>query len=578
MSQSPKSSDEVPVREGDRRPWVLVVSALIATKLWLAGSLTVTAYAMATHDDRLFLLMANRMMTGAWLGRPYGAMTLAKGPFYPVFVIISWVLGLPLLFAEQLLYVVAAALFALAIRPWLPSRAARTVLFAVLLFNPLTWHAQPATRVIREGIYPALTLIVFACAVGLLSRLDCSRRKVSALAAALGFALGAFWLTREEGVWLLPSLLILAIPAMARLRTSWRALVWALPPFVIAFAFLPVLFGSINAFRYGVFATNEYREHPFRAAMGALQRVEHSSWNAQVPVPTETRERIYVASPRFAELRPFLEGPVGQAWTRNTCSGTGGRVCDEIGAGWFMWAFRDAVEEAGYYRRGGKAVATYYEGVAAEINQACEARRLVCGPASDSLMPPLHRDQWPAFLAFVRLGTELLIRPEEASPGPSIGSWDELALFRDLTRDRLAPTISSASDPATWQGHRQSRLDGFKRGVLLGIGRLYHALILPTLIVAMLGFAFLVVRDIRSRTVTAPTIVALAFLVGVLARIVLLALVSVTSFSATNTLYLSCALPLLLGFLAVVMADVAVPLARVATRRRARASPELPAS
>jgi hypothetical protein len=568
----------MPVPGADRRRWVLVVFALITTKLWLASGLTVTAYGTAMHDDQLYMVTANRLLNGAWLGRPYGNMTLAKGPFYSVFVLISWALGLPLLFAEQLLYVAAAALFTQAIRPWLPSRFARTALFAVLLFNPLTWHAQPATRVVREGIYPALSLIVLACAVGLLGRLDRSRREVSAWAAALGLALGAFWLTREDGVWLIPTLLVLALPAMTRLRTRWKPLAWALPPFVIALAFLPALFGSINAYRYGAFSTNEFREHPFRAAMGALQRVEHSSWHADVTLPTETRERIYAASPRFAELRPFLEGPIGQAWTRTTCLGTAGRLCNEIGTGWFVWALRDAVDQAGYYRRGARAVAAYYEGLAAEINQACNAGRLVCGSPSDSLMPPLRREQWPVFLASMRRATELLISPDEPSPGPSFGTWDQLALFRDLTRDRLAPTVGDPSDPSTWQGHQQARLDGFKRRVLLCIGRVYGALILPSLIVAMLGFAFLVVRDIRSRTVTGPTVLALALLVGVLARIVLLSIVSATAGFGIAILYLSCAHPLLLGFVGLIMAWVAVPLARSVTRRRARASPQLPAS
>jgi hypothetical protein len=578
MSESPENRGGAPVRADDRRRWLLVVATLVITKLWLASSLTVTAYATASHDDQLYLLMAHRILSGAWLGRPYGTMTLAKGPFYPVFVLVSWALGLPLLFAEQVLYVAAAALFAWAIRPWLPSRLARTALFALLLFNPVTWHAQPATRVVREGIYPALGLFVLACAAGLLGRLDRSRREMTAWAAALGLALGAFWLTREEGVWVVPSLVVLALPAMTRLRTSWKPLAWALPPFVIAWAFLPVLFGSISEYRYGVFATNEFREHPFRAAVGALQRVDHASWHAQVPLPAETRERIYAASPRFAELRPFLEGPVGQTWTRNSCAGTGGRVCDEIGGGWFVWALRDAVEQAGYYRRGARAVAAYYESLAAEVNQSCKARRLVCGPPSDTLMPPLHREHLPAFFGSVRRATEVLLNPEETSPGPSFGTWEELALFRDLTRDRLAPTIGNPSDPSAWQGDQQARLDRFKRRALLWIGRVYHALLPPSVIVALLGFAFLTVRDIRARTVTFPMVLALALLVGVLARIVLLSVVDVTSFSAVNTLYLSCAQPLLLGFVAVITAEVGVPLARVATRRRARASPQLPAS
>jgi hypothetical protein len=178
MSQSPQSSDGTPVHGGDRRRWFLVVSALIATKLWLASGLTVTAYATASHDDRLYLLTANRILNGAWLGRPYGNMTLAKGPFYSVFVLVSWALGLPLLFAEQFstwppraLHLGDSPMDFVAFRPDCAVR--------VLLFNPLTWHLS-RYAVVREGIYPALALIVLACTAGLLSRLDRSRREVSA--------------------------------------------------------------------------------------------------------------------------------------------------------------------------------------------------------------------------------------------------------------------------------------------------------------------------------------------------------------------------------------------------------------
>jgi hypothetical protein len=154
-----------------RRRHLAAAAGLAAAKLWLVAALQITACGPASHDDRLFLLMAQRILNGAWLGRPYSPVALAKGPFYSLFILVSWALGLPLLFAQQLLYVAACGLLVVAVRHWLPSRGARLALFAVLLFNPLTWHHQPATRVVREGIYPALALIVVACAVGLAARI-----------------------------------------------------------------------------------------------------------------------------------------------------------------------------------------------------------------------------------------------------------------------------------------------------------------------------------------------------------------------------------------------------------------------
>jgi hypothetical protein len=473
---------------------------------------------------------------------------------------------LPLLLAEQLLYAAACGLLVVAVRPWLPWSGARLALFSVLLFNPLTWNHQPATRVIREGIYPALTLIVIACAVGLVSRIEESRAASRLWAPGLGFALSAFWLTREEGPWIVPSLLAVALPAALRWRNTWRPLLRSAPAFLAAGSILPLAIASMNAARYGIFATNEFREGPFRAAVGALQRVEHAGWRARVPVPTEARLRVYRVSPRFAELRPWLEGPLGEGWTRDGCVGTGGAICDELSGGWFMWALRDGVKAAGYYRRGGRAVAAYY-GLAAEVN-GVHPKRLACGPGSTSLVPPLRSEHLPAVRSAMLQAARLLVVPEdEAGPSESVGSWEELALFRDLTRDRLAPTAGGAGEPTTWRGFHQARLDRPRIAALRAVGIGFRVLLSPLVALAVVALGWALLRDLRRRTASGPVALAAALLVGVLARVAILSLLEATSFPGVNSLYLSAAEPLLLAFAVVALAEPAWVLVTLVKQR-----------
>jgi hypothetical protein len=557
-----------PPPDRTRRRWLAAAAALAAAKLWLAAGLQVTAYGPAGHDDRLFLLMAQRILNGAWLGRPYGPMALAKGPFYSLFILGTWALGLPLLLAEQILYVSACGLLVVAVRPWLASRGARLALFAVLLLNPLTWHHQPATRVVREGIYPALALLVIACAAGLASRLDRPRPVPARWAAGLGLALSAFWLTREEGPWIVPGLLVLALPAALRWREVWRPALRAAPAFLVAGAVLPAAIASMNAARYGTFATNEFREGPFRSAVGALQRVDHARWRAWVPVPAEARLRIYEASPRFAELRPWLEGPAGRVWAEASCTGTGGAICDELAGGWFAWALRDAVEAAGYYGRGGRAVAGYYRALADEVNAACDSKLLACGPRRASLMPPLRAEHLPALRqAMLRAARLLLVPEDQAGPSESFGSWEDLALFRDLTRDRLAPAAGGAGEPTAWRGFHQARLDRPRIAALRAVGVAWRALLSPLVAAALLAFGWAVLGDLRRRRASGPVALAAALLAGVLARVVLLSLVDATSFAGVNSLYLSAAEPLLLAFVVVALAEPAGALATLVKRR-----------
>ena len=98
------------------RVWFWVGVLLTAYKLWLTRAQSVYAIAGAAHDDRLFLLLAESIVRGDWLGA-YSQMTLAKGPFYSLWIAAMYWVGLPLGLSVQLAYAGACALFARACRP-----------------------------------------------------------------------------------------------------------------------------------------------------------------------------------------------------------------------------------------------------------------------------------------------------------------------------------------------------------------------------------------------------------------------------------------------------------------------------
>src|SRR5262249_17686681 len=174
-----------------------------------------------------------------------------KGQGYPLWVALVFALHVPLLFAQQLLYVLACLAVCRALAPSLRSPVAQVILYAVLLFNPMSVHDDTAIRVTREGLYPALVLL-FAGAAGVALRLNARRRDVLAWTALLSVALALFWHTREEGVWFLP---LLACAALALFRTNWRraAVVVACPLLTVLAAHFAIVIA--NARTYGVDAT-----------------------------------------------------------------------------------------------------------------------------------------------------------------------------------------------------------------------------------------------------------------------------------------------------------------------------------
>ena len=229
---------------------------LVIIKLWLVNGQTIFAIGFAEHDDRLFLNLANALLHGHWLGH-YNNLTLAKGPFYPLWIATTFVLGVPLLLSQHLLYIAACTIFVIAVRPLLPRPIMLLLLYAILSFNPISYTDGAMTRVMREGIYPALTILAVSCSIGLLVRCAYSLKNLTFWSLGLGFSLSAFWLTREESVWIMPSILIIISFAAIRILLTrpidWRRLsLLSLVPLCIWMVVIGAVAG-INKAYYGVF-------------------------------------------------------------------------------------------------------------------------------------------------------------------------------------------------------------------------------------------------------------------------------------------------------------------------------------
>jgi len=422
----------------NRTVTLLAAGLLAFLRLWLASGQGVIADPLNGFDDRLYVNMALHLLTGEWLG-PYTVGTLIRGPFYPMWIAAVFPTGVPLLWAQNALYALACGVAVLALRPVLANRWLRVAVFGLLLFNPIGFAPVVAQRLLREGIYPTLTLFVLGTAIGLLVRHNRSPARLALWSVGLGAALGSFWLTREEGVWLVPvvgALLAWAVYRVARPGSPWVPLkvsLCLLPAALCAITVWSV--AQVNRLHYGVAVVTEIQAVPFRAAYGALARVTQEAPEPSVPVPAETRRRIYPVSPAFAELQPWLEGDVGRTWTAAGC--TLGRSCSDISGGWFLWALREAAARAGHHASA-EAAADFYTRLAREVNDACAAGGLACGPKRATLRPPWRAAQMGPFLAAAAEGAVAVARFAEVGlpTSASYGSVKGQELFHQLAHDR----------------------------------------------------------------------------------------------------------------------------------------------
>ncbi len=536
--------------------WIGAGLALTAAKLWLSRGQGVYAIADAGHDDLLFVQLAGHLARGEWLG-PYNELTLAKGPFYSLFMAGAFLLGVPLFLAQHLLYAGACAAFVRALRPAVASAALRLTVFALLLWNPMTYEAPAMGRVLRQHVQGPLALLVVAGLIGLYLRRDDAWKRQWPWAVTVGLGGGAFYLTREDGVWLLPAILLLGgtwIWSAWRTGGTGRRRALAMLGVAAIGAVMPVSIVSLQNLRhYGWFGTVEFRAKEFKAAYGAMLRVEAGPVLPFVPVTREARAAMAAVSPAFASLQEQFDQGLARGWAENSSFLTGQPTeAEQIGGGWLMWAVREAAMKAGHHRDAAHAL-QFYDQLARELNEACDQGLLPAGPRRHGFMPKWRPDLTGQFIHTVSHFSDFVLRFSRfsARPPPSTGSPENLQLFRDITRERLSPPEGELDVV----GAARYLLNLRKVEWLQSTGKTLRPLLLWLGLLSAGLFVLRTVQAVLVRRWSYSLTVAAAAGSAVAGSVFLHAMVEVTAFPVLTVSSFAPIYPLLLAFIAAMLLD-----------------------
>lgn len=407
-------------------PWF---PAAIAAVLFISLSLhlPLSLFTVAGHDDALFWRLADSIATTGWLG-PYDQLTLAKGPGFSFLLAVNHWLGTPITLLLALTQLVCAFVLVRELRAWGMGRHLALVTWLVVVFQP----ACLPSRVMRDFFYQALTLVVVAGFLFLVRRSH--RGNTSSAAAAFGLSAGLLWMTREEGIWVVPAALLLLVWSV-KANCLDRDAMWRFGGRFGAYCgagLLTVgLVATVNLLRYGTFSVVDLKNAPFVETLRVLNSIQTSNPIAYVPVNRQQRELAYAVSPAFSELRGYLERD-DLHWKTHGCA-LYLQTCGDYAGGWFMWAVRDAAAEAGHFASAGHAD-RFFGRIAAEIDGACRAGRLSCATHGLPFLPQMTADAWDRLLPAIGRAVSVSVYGEglDTFRSASHGPTDRFLAFREF--------------------------------------------------------------------------------------------------------------------------------------------------
>lgn len=319
----------------------------------------------AKHDDGWFIGRANDILSGIWFG-PYTQMTLIKGPVYPIFLAFVAHTNLSLQFWIALLHLSAALLLLYAL-----SFRIKSSLYRVLIFIFTLIVQYPIQHLLRDE----LSLVLFISTNALLILVFLEKKNFIFL-TLLGIISGFFILTREDGfVTLLPMLFAAIFFSYLQNRKNINLLVIKTIALAIIIWGINFSYKTINYYHYGSFVGVELLETSYNEALNSIFRVREKPATRYTDIERENLDAIYRVSPTFEKLQPYL---TNSGWLSQVCIMNKAR-CEQkdFGYGFFIWALRDVMAEAGNYVSPRIAINNYKQ-IKIEINQACELKKIKC--------------------------------------------------------------------------------------------------------------------------------------------------------------------------------------------------------
>jgi len=535
--------------------WWIFIFGIICYKYFLIDSIPILARCTADYDDYLFINLANSIARGEWLGA-FSDKTFTKPPFYSIFIALNYYTGIPLKNTEFLFYIGSVLLLYFSLRNLFNSKIILGILLLLLLFNP---YIEVNIRTLRINIYTALVLYVIAFFSFFYSYKDKNILLLALTSCLAGIAFFLMFITREEGVWMLPFIIafigyiIVDLIRKRRVNTRPFLRIGAILLFIPVFFSLDAWLKYENKMTYGAYMIGDMDNKERKEAFKSIYRVNSEKHVPFLLVDRKTRKKMYEVSPSFKKLGSHMEQRV---FVRNLGCMHYPETCGDVSIAMFYWYFREAMIKLGIFNHP-TTVKNFYQSIANELNAACEAGTLDCATNMPEAFIHLKSKAdvmrvWDSLMDGCKMmfnGTRM-----------PIDKWRMVSLCSEfLQKDRLDiyRTITNSTEDLlyTEQLHWEQndlKIEQFKKqqtelSILFKIQEIYNNYIFPlSCLLILFLFPYLIFKWMKVRNNDLKVLFISALLFILVFRLGIFSLVDATSFKGIIGRYIHCLFPLLL--------------------------------
>lgn len=530
-----------------KKNWFYItITVLIILKQLLTAHIPLAAYTNAGADDVMMLRMAQNIRAGKWLGG-YSSSILVKGAFFPMFLAITNFIGISYMQSITMLYSLASLYFVYCIKNLFKSKKSLLIIFIALLFNPVSFATWTYQRLYRNGLTLSQVLIIIGSMYKIYELKDSLNKKTILYSIIAGVTLATFWNTREDGIWLLPFVITVTIINLCYVLIKGKknkftkkvrdVLVVFLP--IIILAILNLSVKCVNYYYYNVFIYNEINDGYFGKVIKATYSVKDLENIQYVTNSRKKIRKLYSVSPTLKSIEKELEASL-DSWDYADRKPGDKQVED----GWFWWALKDAVNNAGYYKSA-KTSNAFYKKVYNEIKQAQKEKKI----GTQKTMPSNLMSPWKKGYAKELLFTVFKINKY-------VINYDEVVIDNKASYESDVSTINefeAITNNKTIRGDNDIYVKYTKRYTdrATNVIKLYQTLGIIVFIISIVSVVLLVYIAIRKKKEDNIKNLLLLLLGIILSYVVLICGVSynhITSCYSIYYMYLSGAYPLIISF------------------------------